>query len=258
MEERARRDDAVGDDVDLVEGAHRAALSGLRRPAVTRRSRHGVELHSCASHHSLARLERDFMSKRPASDADFSASSRPRVAESTSGGASDTPRSSASEFQLAYVTDVEGNLAYFERWVALNSALIFYDASGALELERRTPYRLRRRRPDSAAGLRLRGSSSPASPPTAAPAGRQPRPQQISFTAELEADLRCDAARSAATGASNCRRSRAPGGGVEARLRTERLKTLSTTRSAARRRLSTDGPSSRCCRAAAWSATTRS
>ena len=30
------------------------------------------------------------------------------MAESTSGGASDTPRSSASEFQLAYVTDVEG------------------------------------------------------------------------------------------------------------------------------------------------------
>ena len=59
------------------------------------------------------------------------------MAESTSGGASDTPRSSASEFQLAYVTDVEGNLAYFERWVALNSALIFYDESNALEL--RTP-----------------------------------------------------------------------------------------------------------------------
>ena len=90
------------------------------------------------------------MSKRPASDAAVSDASRPRTAHTTDDDHSEPPSelqadttgsstattanaapNATNHFQLAYVTDVEGNLAYFERWVALNSALIFYDASGA-------------------------------------------------------------------------------------------------------------------------------
>ena len=147
--------------------------------------------------------------------------------------------------------------------MALNSALIFYDASGALEL--RTPYTHFVHGGDAcktsapAAAARAAARRAQASPPDARPPfGRQPRPQQISVHRRaLGRRLSRDAASiPAALERQAADALGAPGGGVKPDSRAERLRYILHHTLGCPKTFEHRGPSSRCCRAAAISATT--